>query len=108
MQYEKDQFDLAFYVANVETASNQTTTRLDWIHLMAADAPWFMRSIPTVFVSTCNPYHLFDIPMISTYINAYTGNDVTIDALLEKMMGQDKFIGQSPVDPFCGHFETHL
>ena len=108
VQYEKDQFDLAFYVANVETASNQTTTRLDWIHLMAADAPWFMKDIPTVFVSTCNPYHLFDIPMISTYINAYTGNDVTIDALLEKMMGQDKFIGQSPVDPFCGRFETHL
>ena len=108
VQYEKDQFDLAFYVANVETASNQTTTRLDWIHLMAADAPWFMKSIPTVFVSTCNPYHLFDIPMVSTYINAYTGNDFTIDALLEKMMGHDKFTGQSPVDPFCGHFETHL
>ncbi|MCT6903030.1 MAG: glycoside hydrolase family 3 protein, partial [Lactobacillus sp.] len=96
VQYEKDQFDLAFYVANVETASNQTTTRLDWIHLMAADAPWFMKDIPTVFVSTCNPYHLFDIPMVSTYINAYTGNDVTIDALLEKMMGNDKFSGHSP------------
>ena len=108
VQYEKDQFDLAFYVANVETASNQTTTRLDWIHLMAADAPWFMKDIPTVFVSTCNPYHLFDIPMVSTYINAYTGNDVTIDALLEKMMGNDKFSGHSPVDPFCGRFETHL
>lgn len=108
VQYEKDQFDLAFYVANIETASNQTTTRLDWIHLMAADAPWFMKDIPTVFVSTCNPYHLFDIPMVSTYINAYTGNDVTIDALLEKMMGKDKFSGNSPVDPFCGRFETRL
>lgn len=108
VQYEKDQFDLAFYVANIETASNQTTTRLDWIHLMAADAPWFMKDIPTVFVSTCNPYHLFDIPMVSTYINAYTGNNVTIDALLEKMMGNDKFSGHSPVDPFCDRFETHL
>lgn len=108
VQYEKDQFDLAFYVANVETASNQTTTRLDWIHLMAADAPWFMKDIPTIFVSTCNPYHLFDIPMVSTYINAYTGNDVTIDALLEKVMGKDKFNGKSPIDPFCGRFETRL
>lgn len=108
VQYEKDQFDLAFYVANVETASNQTTTRLDWIHLMAADAPWFMKDIPTVFVSTCNPYHLFDIPMVSTYINAYTGNDVTIDALLKKMMGQGEFLGKNPVDPFCGQFDTRL
>lgn len=108
VQFEKDRFDLAFYVANVETASNQTTTRLDWIHLMAADAPWFMKDIPTVFVSTCNPYHLFDIPMVSTYVNAYTGNDVTIDALLKKMMGQEEFIGKNPVDPFCGRFDTRL
>lgn len=105
---EEDRFDLAFYVANVETASNQTTTRLDWIHLMAADAPWFMRSIPTVFVSTCNPYHLYDIPMVSTYVNAYTGNDVTIDAIMRKMTGKEAFEGKSPVDPFCGHFETRL
>ncbi|WEV36519.1 glycoside hydrolase family 3 N-terminal domain-containing protein [Lactobacillus sp. ESL0677] len=108
LQDEKDKFDLALYIANVETASNQTTTRIDWIHLMAADAPWFMRSIPTVFVSMCNPYHLFDIPMVSTYINAYTGNDVTIDAVLRKLMGKEEFLGHSPVDPFCSRFETRL
>ena len=101
-------FDLALYVANVETASNQTTTRLDWIHLMAADAPWFLRSIPTVFVSTANPYHLFDVPAISTYINAYTGNPASIDAVIRKLNGQEDFQGVSPVDPFCGQLMTHL
>ena len=104
----KDKFDLALYVANVETASNQTTTRLDWIHLMAADAPWFMKSIPTVFISTANPYHLFDIPNVSTYINAYTGNRATIDAVMRKLTGREPFEGISPVDPFCSHFETRL
>lgn len=104
----KDKFDLALYVANVETASNQTTTRLDWIHLMAADAPWFMKSISTVFISTANPYHLFDIPNVSTYINAYTGNRATIDAVMRKLTGREPFEGISPVDPFCGHFETRL
>lgn len=104
----KDKFDLALYVANVETASNQTTTRLDWIHLMAANAPWFMKSIPTVFISTANPYHLFDIPNVSTYINAYTGNRATIDAVMRKLTGREPFEGISPVDPFCGHFETRL
>lgn len=104
----QEKFDLCLYVANVETASNQTTTRLDWIHLMAADAPWFMKSIPTVFVSTANPYHLFDIPAISTYINAYTGNPVTVQAVLEKLSGQTEFLGKSPVDPFCGDFTTKL
>lgn len=101
-------FDLAFYVANVETASNQTTTRLDWIHLMAADSPWYMKSIPTVFVSTANPYHLYDIPNVSTFINAYTGNQASIDAIMRKVTGKEKFKGKSPVDPFCGDFTTRL
>ncbi|BDR56631.1 glycoside hydrolase family 3 protein [Xylocopilactobacillus apis] len=104
----EQKFDLALYVANIETASNQTTTRLDWIHLMAADAPWFMKSIPTVFVSTANPYHLFDVPDISTFINAYTGNEASIDAVIRKLMGKESFEGINPVDPFCGDFRAKL
>lgn len=102
----QDKFDLAFYVANVETASNQTTTRLNWIQLMAANAPWFAPSIPTVFVSTANPYHLFDVPYLSTFINAYTGNPASVEAVLRKVSGQEAFEGISPVDPFCGDFVT--
>lgn len=104
----EEKFDLALYVANIETASNQTTTRINWIQLMAADAPWFMKSIPTIFVSMANPYHLFDIPNISTYVNAYTGNLSTIKATIKKLMGQEKFFGINPVDPFCDDFTTHL
>lgn len=104
----KEKFDLAFYVANVETASNQTTTRLDWIHLMAANAPWFAKAIPTVFVSTANPYHLFDVPYLSTYINAYTGNTATVKAIIRKMIGQEDFEGINPVDPTCGDFNAAL
>lgn len=104
----EEKFDLALYIANIETASNQTTTRLDWIHLMAADAPWFMKSIPTVFISTANPYHLFDVPAISTYINTYTGNKESIAAAIRKMTGAEAFEGISPVDPFCGDFTTKL
>ena len=104
----EEKFDLALYIANIETASNQTTTRLDWIHLMAADAPWFMKSIPTIFISTANPYHLFDVPAISTYINTYTGNKESIAAVIRKMTGAEAFEGISPVDPFCGDFTTKL
>lgn len=104
----KDKFDLAIYIANIETASNQTTTRLDWVHLMAADAPWYLRDIPTIFISMANPYHLFDIPSVSTYINAYTGNNESIEAVLKKITGQEKFVGQSPIDPFCGELVARL
>lgn len=104
----KQKFDLAFYVANVETASNQTTTRLNWVQLMAANAPWFASSLPTVFVSTANPYHLFDVPYLSTFINAYTGTPETVTAVLHKIVGQEDFEGISPIDPFCGDFLAKL
>ncbi|KAF1298331.1 beta-hexosaminidase [Enterococcus sp. JM4C] len=104
----KKKFDLALYVANIETASNQTTTRLQWVQLMAANAPWFEKEIPTVFVSTANPYHLFDVPYISTFINAYTGNPATVKATVRKLMGQETFEGISPVDPFCGDMFARL
>lgn len=94
----KEKFDLALYIANVETASNQTTTRINWIPLMAANAPWFVHDIPTVFISTANPYHLFDVPMISTFINAYSSNRETVNALIEKIMGREEFTGISPVN----------
>jgi len=108
VQNLKDKFDLALYVANIETASNQTTTRLNWVHLMAADAPWFLQSIPTIFVSMANPYHLYDLPRVSTFINAYTGNQANIDAVLRKLSGQEAFTGINPIDPFCGDFTTKL
>lgn len=98
----KEKFDLAIYVANIETGSNQTTTRLNWIRLMAANAPWFEKEIPTVFVSTANPYHLFDVPYVSTFINGYTGNAATVKAIVRKITGQESFQGTSPIDPFCG------
>ena len=104
----EEKFDLALYVANIENASNQTTTRLDWITLMAANAPWYLRDIPTVFASVANPYHLFDIPSVPTFINAYTANEATIKALVNKLTGVSEFKGTSPIDPFVGCFDTKI
>lgn len=97
----KAKYDLALYLANIETASNQTTVRVDWIHLMAANAPWFVKDIPTMFISMANPYHLLDVPMIKTFINAYSSSEYVVDAVIEKITGKSEFKGISPVDPFC-------
>lgn len=95
-------FDLSIVVANVSTGSNHTTRRLDWITLMAADEPWYTKDIPTVFVSFCNPYHLFDVPFMDCFINAYSSNPAAVKAVTGKLLGRSAFHGISPVDPFCG------
>lgn len=104
----KAKYDLALYAANIETASNQTTVRIDWIHLMAANAPWFVRDIPTMFISMANPYHLLDVPMIKTFINAYSSSEYVLDAVIEKITGKSEFKGISPVDPFCNVWGTRF
>jgi beta-N-acetylhexosaminidase len=97
-------YDLVIYLANVENASNQVTNRLSWFTFWGNgdNVPWFVHERPVLFISLGNPYHLVDVPMVQTYINAYANHDALLPILLDKLMGRDAFCGASPVDPFCG------
>ena len=61
-----------------------------------------------MFVSFANPYHLLDVPRIKTFINAYKFKDATVRAVVDKLLGRSPFTGVSPVDAFCGKWDTHL
>lgn len=100
----REKYDLVIYVGNVENASNKTTNRINWHAPFGAgdNVPWFTEVVPTIFVSLQNPYHLLDVPMIRTYINAYSNHDLMIETVVEKLVGKSAFVGKSPVDPFCG------
>jgi beta-N-acetylhexosaminidase len=100
----KANYDLYVYICNMENASNNTTLRLNWnvCFGLGDDAPWFAAEIPVMMISTAYPYHLFDAPMVGTYINAYSGNQEFCDSVMDKIMGRSEFVGVSPIDPFCG------
>ena len=100
--------DLILYATNLNSISNKAVTRLSWGHSMGKDAPSHINEVPTMFVSFGNPYHLIDVPRIKTFINAYKFNAYTVDAVLDKMLGLSDFTGVSPVDPFCGYWDTRL
>lgn len=103
----KSKYDVVLYIGNVENASNKTTNRLNWYTFFGQgnNVPWFVKEVPTVFASVANPYHLFDVPMIQTYINCYSNNDYFLEALVGKICGESTFKGINPVDPFCGRKE---
>jgi beta-N-acetylhexosaminidase len=100
----RNKYDLVIYLGNVENASNKTTARLNWHTIFGAgnNIPWFVEVVPTMFISLQIPYHLLDVPMIKTYINAYSNHDYVIESVVEKILGRSEFKGVSPVDPFCG------
>ncbi len=100
----KQDYDLYVYICNMQNASNNTTLRLNWnvTFGLGDDAPWLTSEIPVMMISTAYPYHLFDAPMIETYINAYSAEPGFCYAVMEKIMGRSEFKGVSPCDPFCG------
>lgn len=100
--------DLIIYVANIPTKSNQTQVRIEWAVPIGANCPIYRQEVPTVFVSLENPYHLLDVPRMRTYINAYCATPESMEAVIDKLMGKSAFTGISPVDPFCGKWDTHL
>ena len=104
----KKAYDLYVYIANMENASNNTTLRLNWnvAFGLGDDAPWFVSEVPALMISTAYPYHLFDAPMLKTYINAYAGTADFRSAVMDKLMGRSAFRGVSPIDPFCGREDT--
>ena len=100
----KKNYDLYVYVANMQNASNNTTLRLNWnvTFGLGDDAPWLVSEIPVMMISTGYPYHLFDAPMVETYINAYSAAPQFAKAVMDKIMGRSEFKGISPADPYCG------
>lgn len=99
---------LTLTVLNFPHASNQTTVRVNWCPKHALEIPRFVHEEPVVFVSLSNPYHLQDVPRARVFLNAYTPTRATIEAVVEKLCGESAFQGKSPVDPFCGLFDTKL
>ncbi len=97
-------YDLYVYIAHMQNASNNTTLRLNWnvCFGLGDDAPWLCAEVPVMMISTAYPYHLFDAPMIDTFINAYSGEPQFKRAIMDKLMGRSEFKGVSPVDPYCG------
>lgn len=101
-------YDAIVYVANLSTKSNQTTVRIEWAQPMGANCPHYLASVPTIFISVENPYHLIDVPRVKTFINCYNSNDNVLTALVDKLVGRSEFKGQSPVDAFCGLWDARL
>jgi len=104
----KEKYDLVIYLGNVENASNKTVSRINWYTFfgLGNNIPWFVEEVPTLFISLANPYHLLDVPMIKTYINAYSNHGAVIESVVDKLLGRSLFIGKNPIDPFCGRLDT--
>ena len=101
-----DNYDLIINIANVNPNTDQ---RVQWPASKGTpDIPFYVNEVPTIFVSVKCPFHLADVPQVKTYINTYDDSDITLEALVQKLVGKSEFKGVSPVDAFCGFGDTRF
>jgi beta-N-acetylhexosaminidase len=90
------QFDVIVILSKMEHESNRTSLQVEY-EAMGFDAPWFVKEVPTILISTSNPYQQYDFEMVETVINAYSPKEDVYEAIVEKLVGKSKFVGKTPV-----------
>ena len=98
--------DLLLYVLAHESLMTSGAIHFDWRRLHGPI--WhamrrFWHELPTVMISMGHPYYLNEAPRMPCVINAYTAIQPVQEALVRKLLGEEAFVGTSPVDAFCGH-----
>lgn len=89
-------YDLVIYLVNIKILSNRTSIRMEYNAFNGVDAPWFVNEVGTMLISLSSPFHDRDAPMIKTIINGYNDTRVTMDKIVEKIMGRSPFKGRDP------------
>ena len=76
----------------------------DWNNIMAFWRGYALRGRNVVFVSFGDPYKLYDLPFLRTYVNAYSPDTSSVNAAVKAIFGKIPFAGKSPV-ALPGFFE---
>lgn len=101
-----ERYDAAIVFANVVGFAQEATVRIHWSAPMAAEIPWYVHEVPTIFVSLAQPNHLIDVPMVKTVIHAYAPSREVIRAVVEKLQGKSAFQGTFNENVFCDSFDA--
>lgn len=104
----KERYDVVFMVINMKGYAKENNVRAAYSCSHSNEIPWFMQEVPTVGISLNYTNHLYDLPMLKTYINAYAPTREYIRAAIEKITGKSAFKGQYNETVWCGRWDTRV
>lgn len=104
----KNKTDVVLFVTNMKGYAKENNVRISYGASHSSDNPWFASEVPTVCVSLSYTNHLYDLPMMKTYVNAYGDTKEYIHALVEKLTGKSEFKGKANDLVWCDRWETRL
>jgi len=104
----KKNFDYVLVVLAMAGYAQTNNVRVTYSVGHSYEIPWSVHEIPTIGISLNYTNHLYDVPMMKTYINAYASTQEYIHALVEKLCGRSPFKGQANELVWCDRWETRL
>lgn len=104
----RDSFDAAMVFINVKGYAQENNVRLRWSCGHSNERPWYTTEIPTIGISMNYTTHLYDVPQIHTFINAYEPTRASIHETVQKIIGESSFKGIASETVFCDKWDTRL
>ncbi len=84
----RDRYDVVFVFVHMKGYAQENNVRVKYSAAHSNELPWWTREVPTICVSLNYTNHLYDLPMMQTYINAYAPTRSCIRAAVEKIVGR--------------------
>ncbi len=105
--FKKD-YDVVFMFVNMKGYAQENNMRLKYSSPHSNELPWWINEVPTVCVSLNYTNHLYDLPMMKTFINAYLPTRNCIRNTVEKIVGISEFKGNYEETVWCNTWDTRL
>lgn len=104
----KQEYDLVIVAVHMKGYAQASNMRVSYSIGHSHEIPWTVCEVPTLAVSLNYTNHLYDLPMMKTFINAYAPTREYLHALVEKITGKSPFRGKSNDLVWCGRWDTRL
>ena len=104
----KNKYDVVFVFINMKGYAQENNVRIKYSAAHSNELPWWIREVPTICISLNYTNHLYDLPMMKTYINAYAPTRECIHATIQKVIGKSEFKGSYNVNVWCDSWDTRL
>ncbi|BCJ94222.1 glycosyl hydrolase [Anaerocolumna cellulosilytica] len=102
----KKTYDIVFVFVHMKGYAQENNVRVKYSAPHSNELPWWIREVPTVCISLNYTNHLYDLPMMKTYINAYEPTRECIQAAIEKVIGKSEFKGIYNENVWCNRWDT--
>ena len=104
----KEKYDLVIVAVHMQGYAQTNNVRVTYSIGHSNEIPWTLHEVPTLCVSLNYTNHLYDLPMMKTFINAYAPTREYVHELVQKIVGKSPFRGKANELVWCGRWDTRL